>query len=116
MIHDVSSHGALATPPARPAMRSKPFSWRGLNSLNPARFILSRGKSTQARTPSSGRIRPRADTVTGEPCESGFEWSDECSVDAEGIADPERFEVVFEGVTDEDEGGAALGARMARSF
>ena len=47
----------------------------------------------------------------GEPCETGFEWStagvvvDECGVDVERVADPERLEVRFE----EDEGGAALG-------
>lgn len=44
----------------------------------------------------------------GEPCESGFEWSTagvvvhQRGVDAEGVTDPEGFEVGFEGVTDED--------------
>lgn len=34
----------------------------------------------------------------GEPCEPGFEWptagvvEHECSIDAEGVADPESFE------------------------
>ena len=38
----------------------------------------------------------------GEPSESGFEWTtagvvvDECGVDAERVADPERLEVRFE--------------------
>ena len=36
---------------------------------------------------------------------------DECGVDAERIADPERLEVRFEGVTDENGSGAALGVR-----
>ena len=34
---------------------------------------------------------------------------DECGVDAERVADPERLEVRFEGVTDENGSGAALG-------
>jgi len=50
----------------------------------------------------------------GEPSEPGFEWSTagvvvyECGVDAEGVADSESLEVGFEGVTDEDRGGATL--------
>jgi hypothetical protein len=39
----------------------------------------------------------------------------ECGVDAEGVTDPEGFEVGFEGVTDEDGCGTALGARMVKS-
>ena len=38
----------------------------------------------------------------------------ECGVDAEGMADPEDFEVGFEGVTDEDGGGAALGCENGK--
>jgi hypothetical protein len=44
----------------------------------------------------------------GELCEPGFEWLTAgevvhvCGVDTEGRADPEGFEVRFEGVTDED--------------
>ena len=117
MVHDRSSHIALATLRHALAMRSKLFSWRGLNSPNPAPFwILSRSESTQARVSGS-----RADTIFGGPCESGFErfeWStvgvvvDECSVDAAGMADPERFQVRLEGMTDEDGCGAALGLEL----
>jgi hypothetical protein len=32
----------------------------------------------------------------------------ECGVDAEGVADPERFQVGFDGVTDEDGSGAGV--------
>lgn len=52
--------------------------------------------------------------LLGEPCESGLEWSTagvviyQCGVDAEGVADPEGFEIGFEGVTDEDGRGTAL--------
>ena len=37
----------------------------------------------------------------GEPCQTGFEWStsevmvDECGIDAEGLAHPDRCEVPF---------------------
>jgi hypothetical protein len=50
----------------------------------------------------------------GEPCEPGFEGStagvvvDECGVVAEGMADPERFQVGFERA-DEDGGGFVFG-------
>ena len=38
--------------------------------------------------------------------------ADECGVDAERMADPERLEFRFEGVTDENGSGAALGAAI----
>lgn len=49
-----------------------------------------------------------------EPCEPWFEWSTtgvvvyQCGINAEGVANPEGFEVGFEGVTDEDGCGASL--------
>ena len=46
--------------------------------------------------------------LLGEPCQTRFKWStsevmvDECGVDAEGSADPDRYQVLFKGVTDKD--------------
>ena len=51
-----------------------------------------------------------------------FEWStavvvvDECGVDTDGMADPEGFEIGFEGVTDENGCGAALGCEDGKQL
>jgi hypothetical protein len=57
----------------------------------------------------------------GEPCEPGFEWLTAgevlhvCGVGTKGMADPEGFEVRFEGVTRRG-WMLHLGARMVRSW
>ena len=84
-------------------------------------WTLSQRRSTQAHASSSGSSPPSprvwiSCTLSWELCESGFEGPtagmvvDECGVDAERMADPERLKVRFEGVTDENGSGAALGA------
>lgn len=64
------------------------------------------------------RLNHAVTPLFGESCEAGFEGSSagivirECGVDAEGVANPECFQVGFEGVTDEGGSGASRGSGL----
>ena len=124
MVHDGRPNSPLATLPHAFDMRSEILSWSLLNTPKPKPFwTLSRRRSTQARvffgvvSALAAYLDLAVTPFLGEPRETGFEWPtagvmvDECGVDAERVANPERLEVQFEGVTDENGSEAVLGAR-----
>ena len=125
MVHDGSSDSALTTPPARSRHALKDALLVGLElaESGPVLDFESKQINAGARvffgvvSALAARLNLAATPFLGEPSEPGFEWSTtgvvvcKCGVDAEGVADPEGFEVGFKGVTDEDGGGATLGCK-----
>ena len=123
MVHDSSSHAPLPTPPTRPRHTLKNTLIIRLELAEPSPVLDLEPKKidTGARvffgvvSALATRLDLAVTPFFGEPCETGFEGSTagmvvcECGVDAEGVADSEGFEVGFEGVTNEDRGGALRG-------
>ena len=118
MVHDSSP---LATRPACPRHALKDAFLVGLELAESGVVLNLQPKQVNAGARAcSGVVSTLAASLDAlisrsHYFETRFQWSaageaiDECDVDAERAADPEGFQVRFEGVTDEDGGGAALG-------
>ena len=116
MVHDGSSNNAVATPPVRALHVFKDAFMVGtVLNFEPKEINASACVFFGVISALAACLDLAVTPFLGEPCESGFGWPtagmvvDECGVDTERVADPERLEVRFEGVTDENGSGAALG-------
>jgi hypothetical protein len=125
MVHDGSSHSPLVTPPACPRHALKDALMVCLELAESVPVLDFEPKQVNAGTrvffgvvsALAVRLDLALTPFLSESCESGFEQSTagvvvhECGVDAEGVTAPERFEVGFKGVTDEDGGGPGVGCK-----
>ena len=123
MVYDSRSNSSLATSAARPRHALKDAFLVGLELTKTGAVLDFEPKQVHACTcvffgvvsALAACLDLAATPFFGEPREARFEWTtagvmvDERGVDAEGVANPERLEVRFQGVTDEDGGGGTLG-------